>query len=81
MEEIFDGKKSRERPRLQNISQIIEDQGCKSYQELKRKTTDREKRASCYKPIIRLNTAESDYCNINLYLYTNYGFNEVLLQF
>jgi len=42
LEGIINGKIHRGRPRLQYISQIIEDQGCNSYQELKRKASDRE---------------------------------------
>ena len=42
LEGLVDGKNHRGRPRLQYISQIIEDQGCSSYQELKRKASDRE---------------------------------------
>lgn len=34
-------KNPRGRPRLKFISQIIDDQGCNSYQELKRKANDR----------------------------------------
>jgi len=39
---IIDGKNHRVRPRLKYISQIIEDQGCNSYQELNKKASDRE---------------------------------------
>jgi len=42
LEEIIDGKNHRRRPRLEYISQMIEDQGCKSYQELKWKNSDGE---------------------------------------
>lgn len=42
LEGIIDGKNHRGLPKLQFISQIMEDQGCDSYQELKRKTNDRE---------------------------------------
>lgn len=42
LEGVIDGKNHRGRPRLQYISQIMEDQGCNSYQELKRKASDRE---------------------------------------
>jgi len=55
LEGIIDGKNRRGRPRLQHISQIIEDQGYNSYEELKRNAS---KHGSCCKPIIRLNTAE-----------------------
>lgn len=60
LEEIIDGKNHRGRPRLQYISQIIEDQGYNSCQELKRKGLVIEKHGSCCKPIVRLNTAEED---------------------
>lgn len=50
------GKNYRGRPRLQYINQVIEDRG---YQELKRTARGIiEKHRSCYKLIIRLNTAE-----------------------
>jgi len=42
LEGTIDEKNHRERSRLQYISQIIEDQGCESYEELKRKVSDRE---------------------------------------
>lgn len=59
LECVIDGKNHRGRPRLQYISQIMEDQGCNSYQELKRKASDREA-WKLLQPIIRLNTAERE---------------------
>lgn len=44
LEGIIDVKNHRGRPRFQFISQIIEDQGCKSYREPKRKASDSETR-------------------------------------
>uniref|UniRef100_A0A2S2P7C6 Uncharacterized protein n=1 Tax=Schizaphis graminum TaxID=13262 RepID=A0A2S2P7C6_SCHGA len=42
LEGVIDGKNHRGRPRLQYVNQIMEDQECNSYQELKRKASDRE---------------------------------------
>lgn len=52
-------KSIRGRVRLQYISQIIEDQGCNSYQELKRKAMI-EKHGNYCKSITRLNNAEKE---------------------
>lgn len=57
----------RGRLRLQCISQIIEDHGCNSYQELKRNLVT-ENHESCCKQIIRLYTVKEEYTYIILYI-------------
>jgi len=42
IEGCIDSKNHRERPRLEYIQQIIKDQGCNSYVEMKKKTDNRE---------------------------------------
>lgn len=42
IEGCIDGKNHRGRPRLEYIQQIIKDQGCNSYVEMKRKADNRE---------------------------------------
>jgi hypothetical protein len=42
LEGVINGKNHRGRPRLLYISQIMEDRECYSYQELKRKPSDKE---------------------------------------
>jgi hypothetical protein len=37
-----EGKNARGRPRMEYMQQIIEDQGCTSYKETKRKASNRE---------------------------------------
>jgi len=42
LEGMVGGKNPRGRPRIQHMSQIVEDQECNSCRELKRKASDRE---------------------------------------
>jgi len=55
-----EGTNCREKPRMKYIKQIMKDQRCNSYEETKRKVSNKGRVENCYKPISGLNTKERE---------------------